>query len=153
MISRIAKKIKILSRKVLRPNLINIDGIKLIIDKSYFSPHMLEVLYNETYESKERRAMEQYITSDDNVLELGAGVGYISTAVAKKIGSERIFTYEANPHLIPIIQKNYALNNVNPTIIHGILGEKDGSASFYLGRDFWKSSTVKSNDMEIKKCY
>jgi FkbM family methyltransferase len=77
------------------------------------------------------------------VVELGAGLGIISTLCAKKVGGDKVFAYEANPQMIPLIRDTYRLNGVQSIYLKNcILGEKDGEATFYLHEDFWRSSTV-----------
>jgi len=56
------------------------------------------------------------LVPDDTVLDLGAGLGLVSAYCAKRIGSERVFAYEADPDLEPCIRETYQLNDVEPSL-------------------------------------
>jgi FkbM family methyltransferase len=75
-------------------------------------------------------------------MELGTGLGLLSTFCAKKLGNEQVFTYEANPQLEPIIQQNYALNKVSPHLEICMLGSQPGQEDFYLSDNLWDSSNI-----------
>jgi len=90
--------------------------------------------------------LEKVLGENDRVFEIGAGIGFLSTYCAKKIASDRVVAYEANPQMIDKIKETYKLNNVNPTINNAILMDKDGEINFYLEDDFWSSSMIKRSD-------
>lgn len=76
------------------------------------------------------------------VLELGAGIGFISTYCAKRIGSERVFAVEANPVDGGNNSRNLSLNGVTPQLTCGLLGRGDGEETFYIEGNFISSSTL-----------
>lgn len=94
------------------------------------------------YEKGEIQALRALLRPGDRVLELGGGLGLVSAAAALHPGVEAVWTVEANPELIPVIEKTHALNGVRgATVIHGVAdGAGGGVAPFYLRRDFWASS-------------
>jgi FkbM family methyltransferase len=94
------------------------------------------------YEKPERRILEHALTADDRVLELGTGVGYLSALCARKIGNDRVVTFEANPLLRPLIEETYSINNVSPRVEFYMLGERAGETDFYVNDEFWSSSTI-----------
>lgn len=96
------------------------------------------------YEAPERRILEHALDDQDIVLELGSGIGYLSAFCAKRIGGERVFTFEANPALEPIIRRNYQLNAVRPSLEICMLGESAGETEFFVTRNFWSSSTIRA---------
>jgi FkbM family methyltransferase len=73
-------------------------------------------------------------------MELGGGIGMVAIACAKVTGSERVFSYEANPELEPLIRDNYALNGVEPTLKMCMLGAETGKRIFYVSERFSQSS-------------
>lgn len=109
----------------------------------FLSVPVLESFESDSYEKPEARIVQHALKPNDIVLELGTGLGFISALCAKNVGSERIYTFEANPALEPIIQKNYILNDVSPHLEICLLGEADGEVTFYLMKNFWSSSIVK----------
>ena len=100
------------------------------------------------YERPERRILEYALKAGDRVLELGTGIGYLSAFCARKIGSDRVITFEANPLLRPRIEETYFINEVSPQVEFCMLGEHAGQASFYVGDEFWSSSTISRKGKE-----
>lgn len=106
----------------------------------YISDNVREAMFRGGYESAELHTIADNLSNDDRVLEIGTGIGLISSYCAKSIGSERIFTFEANPELEPCIRQVYECNSVSPHLDICILGEGNGEESFYIHDDFWSSS-------------
>ncbi|NNE52381.1 MAG: FkbM family methyltransferase [Sulfitobacter sp.] len=98
-------------------------------------------LRTDTYERKEAEAVLRTVREGDTVIELGAGIGYMSTFVARKRKVKSVHAFEANPHLIPYIQTVHAANELdNVEVVHGILGDEDGEIDFYVRRNILASS-------------
>lgn len=90
------------------------------------------------------------VTPDDVVMELGTGLGLIATFCAKRIGPDRVFTYEANPQMEPLIRETFALNGVAPSLSMCLLGASAGEQPFFLHRDFWASSKIQSEGNTVQ---
>jgi FkbM family methyltransferase len=128
-------------RKWRQPNFVEIGGIKLPIGE-HLSQRILKAIYGGYYEKSELQIIKDRLNQNDIVLELGTGIGLVSSYCAKKIGSNRVFTYEANPALEPHIRNTYSLNNVAPQLDICLLGEQAGEQTFYVEPGFWASSTI-----------
>jgi FkbM family methyltransferase len=98
------------------------------------------------YEPLEIAALQSTLNEQDVVMELGAGLGFLATYASKRIGSERVFTYEANPALEPLIRDTFAVNGVTPTLQLCVLGQSAGERKFFTDDDFRASSTVPSGE-------
>ena len=94
------------------------------------------------YENSELEIVRSQLTSADTVMELGTGLGLISTFCAKRIPSDRVFTFEANPALEPHIRRTYRLNRVRPRLEMCLVGSRNGRRAFHVHDDFWASTTV-----------
>jgi FkbM family methyltransferase len=79
----------------------------------------------------------------DTVLEIGAGLGLVSTYCAKRIGSERVFAYEADPDLEPCIRETYQLNGVEPRLEICAIGARAGRITLYRDQHFISASVVR----------
>ena len=88
-----------------RPDRVRLRGVTFELDAST-SPTLRRLLYSERYERSESRCAAVALAPDDVVLEVGAGLGYLSTICALRLGSERVHTYEADPALIPRIRRH-----------------------------------------------
>ena len=131
----------VISYQTLRqPSFVTIEGIKLRIG-NHVSEYIRKTLYVGRYERAELLTVKYRLNHDDVDMEIGAGLGFISSYCAKKIGSDKVFTYEANPALEEHIRDTLKLNGGSPTLEPCLIGEQTGEESFYLHKDFWASST------------
>jgi len=131
-----------LSQMTRRGECVDVSGVQIRLGP-HLSRGMREVIASGEYEAAESSIVARHVGNDDVVMELGAGLGYISTLIAKKIGSGKVFAYEANPVLESIIQETYKLNAVSPSLIMCMLGQRAGEQTFFVMKDFWSSSTVR----------
>lgn len=131
------------------PKIIAIKGIWLQLG-SHISETIKDVIYRGDYEGPELRIVRSKLCPDDVVMEIGSGLGFLSTYCAQKIGNDKVFTYEANPQLEAHIRQTYQLNHVNPRLEICLVGEGDGEQDFFLSNDFWQSS-ITSHDENARK--
>ena len=130
------------SRRLTNARVVNHAGVKIAIG-DYLSPSVTYCILNGQYERAELKGIRTLLEPSDIVLELGAGVGFISLQCAKVIGGDRVFAYEANPALAPHIRRNYDLNNLHPQLEMCILGDREGEADFFVSDDLWESSMIR----------
>jgi len=123
-------------------DIINLDGIHVRLHED-LSPRQAQRLISGAHTRPERKLMLEHMEHNDILMELGGGIGVVSTAVAKIIGSERVFSYEANPYLEHLVQDTYSLNDIFPTMFICLLGEKTGVQTFHISQNFSQSSTLK----------
>lgn len=128
-------------KNLIGPSVVDVEGIKIKIPL-LASNVIRSALFEGYYEDSELRIVMNKLSQDDIVMEVGTGLGLLSTYCAKRIGNDRVFTFEANPALKQPIKTNYALNQVNPKLEIGLVGEQAGFNTFYVNNDFWGSSTV-----------
>ncbi|MCL5777044.1 FkbM family methyltransferase [Limibaculum sp. FT325] len=120
-------------------------GVAIPLDtplaRRVITPPILAAILSGRYEANEARFLGEIVEPGDRVLEIGAGIGVISTLLARRPEVAHIVAVEANPRLIPMIRAVHAQNGVEGvTLLNTILGRGAGSAPFYLRRDFWMSS-------------
>lgn len=128
-------------RKFKKISIMDIEGVKIPLG-SHVSKDIRDAIYADLYEEAELRIVKSQLSSDDVVMEIGTGVGLISSYCAQRIGSERVFTYEANPGLEAPIRETYKLNQVSPKLEICLVGEQPGEQTFYVGENFWSSSII-----------
>jgi FkbM family methyltransferase len=95
-----------------------------------------------TYEGAELDALDLGLTNDDIVMELGTGLGVLSAVCAQRIGSDRVYTFEADPELKPHIERLYRANQVSPELNMCMLSNHSDPVSFYRVNDFRYSSSL-----------
>lgn len=122
------------------PLRIEIAGVG--IDAAGIDPAVADAMRAGRYEALELRALGLALRPGDVVMELGTGIGLLSTFCARRVGGERVFTFEANPELEPRIRETFRLNGVAPTLEMCMLGECSGEAEFFVHEAFWGSTAV-----------
>jgi FkbM family methyltransferase len=108
----------------------------------HVTPAIRQELEAGEYEQPELAALRAVLEPGHVVMEIGTGLGLLSAWCARVVGSDRVFTFEANPALEPPIRELYRLNQVSPRLEICLLTESGGSAEFHPQPEFWASSVV-----------
>ncbi|WP_039018168.1 FkbM family methyltransferase [Halocynthiibacter namhaensis] len=121
-----------------------VNNVTLDVDDSLLNERLSEKLDSGGYEAVEARAASTRVKPGDRVLELGGGVGYISSICATITDPKNIVTVEANPNTVDVIRHNLDLNGASGVnVIHGaVVGDAQDMDTllFHIGRAFWSSS-------------
>ncbi len=121
-------------------------GVRVPLDRRIVTPPIETALRSGGYESDETRSLPDVVRAGDRVLELGAGMGFVSTILAKRTKAAKIVAMEANPQLIPFIRRVHEMNGVDRVeILNGVASvdpapKRGAKATFYARPDFWMSS-------------
>jgi len=120
-------------------------GVRLPLKHLAITPPIRKDIFFGTYESKEAELVSKYITDRDVVMEIGAGIGFLSSLCAKIVGDTNVFAYEANPQLIDLMRHVHQINEVSPKINNGLLGNGKSTRTFWLEKDYWASSLIQGS--------
>lgn len=125
----------------------NISGVTLNLPAEILSPNLIDWLKSGRYELQESRALTEFVTPEDVVMDIGAGVGFVSILAARIVGGQNVIAIEANPKLLPVLEHNFALNEVaGATLLNfAVVASGDPHATLYLNRAFWASTTLAPN--------
>ncbi|MBL1436706.1 MAG: FkbM family methyltransferase [Rhodobacteraceae bacterium] len=128
-------------------SIFTLSNVTLDLPDDILSPDLINWLNRGTFEREEARAISQFVTPDDVVMEIGAGVGFVSISAARIVGGQNVIAIEANPKLLPIMKANFALNKVvGATLLnYAVVANGNARATLYLNRAFWASSLLESN--------
>ena len=123
-------------------DIIDVGDVKIPFSSHIISKGMEKRLRRNRYEGGETDKSVIAVRQEDRVIELGAGIGYLSSFVCKTSKPAQYVAIEANPDLIPVIKEAHRLNEIqNIQVLNGILsGGPESSFDFYLRSDFWASS-------------
>jgi FkbM family methyltransferase len=146
---RTARKLKKIAWRFKQPDWADNHGIMLPVKHALVSPGIAREIYFGDYEAKEIEIISKRLAADDVVFEVGAGLGYLSAYCARRTGSDKVFTYEANPELIPLIRETHARNGVAPTVTNALLARGEGEREFHIEDDFWASSAHRGGGRAI----
>jgi len=137
------KRLKKLIHRVHRPNWQEVAGIALPLKHPLITAPIRRDIYFGDYERKELDVIERRLQPGDTIMEVGAGIGFLSAYCARFLGDGRVFAYEANPALLTLIAEVHARNKVHPRVVEALLGEGDGERDFFVEPDYWASSLVR----------
>jgi len=91
-----------------------------------------DLYYLGTYEKGTLQVIENYLAANDNFLDIGANIGFISLFAALKCKNGQVHSFEANPNTYAILNANIADNHVKNIVAHGFaLGASNGKAKIY----------------------
>ena len=116
-------------------------GMRFPRDVELLPKKVRTLLRTDGYEQYEANAALKLIRKGDVVLELGAGIGFMSTLISTQTRAREIHSFEANPGLLDYIRDVHALNRAKKAHLHhAVLGDTDGTATFYCREDIRSSS-------------
>jgi FkbM family methyltransferase len=128
--------------RIVRRSIITIEGIRIRVGR-HMSRRVERSLSKGNYEREELRLIHEVLSPGDVVLEVGAGLGLVSAYCAKRLGSGRVFAFEADPDLEPCIRETYALNGVEPTLEMCAIASRSGRLVLYRDKHFISSSVAR----------
>jgi FkbM family methyltransferase len=127
----------------LRP-IVSVEGVRVRVGR-HMSRRVEQAISRGGYERDELRLIRMVLSPSDVVLEVGAGLGVVSAYCAKRLGSNRVFAFEANPDLEPRIRETYALNGVEPTLEMCAIRATAGRINLYRTKHLFSSSLIQRN--------
>lgn len=124
------------------PAELDIAGVAVPFDPTVITPAIRAAMEAGRYEAEEAAAIAAGVEPGDRVVEIGAGIGFISTLLARDRRVASVLAVEANPHLMPYMARLHARNRVRKVRrLNAVLAPGgSGTATFYLRRDFWMGS-------------
>jgi len=124
------------------PRIVEVAGIRIPLDRRIMSDKIVESLTTGRYEMIEARQAPSIVRAGERVVEIGAGIGFLTALIAARTPAELVVAIEANPELGPCIAALHALNGVRTTIRQALVTPGGGGpARFHLHVDLWASSS------------
>lgn len=136
-----------------------LNGVRLPHDPAIITPDVARALKRGNYERPEVEATPKFLNPNDRVLELGAGIGYISSFVAGQVGVEHVTCIEANPRLAAYINTAHDAQGLTNVDVINCVAVTDAepvtpgqTTDFYIRDPFWSSSLDPGRDpIEVTK--
>lgn len=145
-------KIRLNSKRVIHRTIVRESGgIKIDVSYSTIPFSVVKQLDANKYEAEEFDLVTKALPNDIDVIELGAGIGYISCLINKLTTVENTHVaVEANPRLIPIIKRNKDINDANFVILEKAYSSSGEQSRFYIDQAFpWSSTTNPRNENNV----
>lgn len=121
---------------------LELAGVLIPPDPAVITPAIRAAILAGRFEAEEAARIPEIVRPGDRVLEIGAGIGFISTLLSRQPRVSRVVAVEANPNLIGYMARLHDLNRVRKVRrINAVLSNDPApSATFYLRQDFWMGS-------------
>lgn len=119
-------------------------GVKIPLNPAVITAKIERAIRKNRYELDEVSGTPKFLEKDDRVIELGAGIGFISSFLGVNLGVENVLCVEADPSLCDFIGKVHELNGLTAAQVRNCVALNDATAegpmSFYVREQFWSSS-------------
>lgn len=142
MLGNFGRRLVYKIRRKLAPRTIALNGIRLTADLADVPKGIRKQLYQKRYEHQEFQLVREALKPEDRVLEVGAGIGFIGIACARICGPDSILSYEPNPAMKAVIEKNYALNGLTANLRNKVLATVPGEVEFFFDTEGVLSSSL-----------
>jgi FkbM family methyltransferase len=109
----------------------NYNGVQLPVDSPVFSDEVLRRFYWGIYESHEMEAIAQHLNSFNSFIDLGSCTGFLSAFAESLRPNIEAVAVEANPDLIPVINRTKQLNDANYEVKHAAYHPTAETVTFY----------------------
>ena len=136
----------------------NINGVTIKLPLEILTPSLRKAFDSGKYEHLEARQVPRFMRDKDRLLEVGGGVGFISSLASKSFELDDCTVIEGNPGLIEVILDTHRVNNVNANVLNCIAvspttktqlqPSQDGTVPFYIRKNFWGSSLSNKTNYE-----
>jgi len=122
-------------------NIFSYRGVHLDLPANLLTPRIRDAFERGYYEAAEADEVPHILQPGERVLEIGSAIGFLATLVAKTGKASSIIAVEANPALVEISRRTFALNKVDVEVHHELLDHEEGEGELFVHPDFWSSST------------
>lgn len=139
---KLIKSLRWRLRALLGGKTIRVDGLLVSNDLVNIPQLIRKQLFKGTYEAQERDLVSRWVKSGDRVVEIGTGIGLVGLLAAKICGEDSVFCYEANPDLKTIIETNFNLNALCPSLTMKAVTTDGEPVKFYQDRSILSSSLI-----------
>lgn len=118
------------------------SGVLIPDDETVITPAIRDAILQGKFEAEEASELASIVVPGDRVLEIGAGIGFISTLLSRRPEVVRIVAVEANPYLISYMARLHETNGVTKADRRNVVltNSDETEMTFYLRRDFWMGS-------------
>jgi len=109
-----------------------VSGGKMILDTNDCVAQRIRC--EEAFEPAVRREIERIASSDVNIIDIGANIGYYSILASRLIGSEkRVFSFEPQVSMVSKLRRNIELNALrNVKVFPFALSDAPGTVTFHV---------------------
>lgn len=117
-------------------------GVLIPVSPEVITPAIEAAISAGAFEAEEAQELPYIVEPGDRVLEIGAGIGFISTLLDRHSSVDKVIAVEANPYLMTYMERLHDINGVKKVVRKNavLTNEPLDSMTFYLRQDFWMGS-------------
>ncbi len=132
---------------------VQIAKVRVPIDPALMSETIIESLRQGRYEMGEVERLPEIVGPGERVVEIGAGIGFLTALIARRTPAELVVAIEANPDLIDYIEALHRLNGTRVVTRQAMVSPAPAAAdaSFHIHRDLWASSQTQLKSKSLKR--
>ncbi len=125
------------------PDEVKVRGNVISVDPILMSSDVITTLLlspNE-YEKEAFETVEEYLSMEDPVIEVGVGPGTLAAYINKhlRVKTDHI-AFESNPYLLPLLEKTKATNQLGTRFINGAIGYNADTVPVRITKNFLESN-------------
>jgi FkbM family methyltransferase len=122
----------------LRGNRVRLEGCTFDVSHPQITRALRARMLRGRYERSERELMKAWLDPAAPVIELGGGIGVVSTLVNRQLrDAARHVVVEANPSLIPVIERQKQANGTGYTVVNAAIDYSPGGMTeLHIGDEF-----------------
>ena len=131
------------------------NGVRIPNDPRIITRQIARAMRAGRYEKDEMRGLPKFIKPGARIVELGAGLGFVSSYVGVHLGITDTLCIEANPELCDFIPGTHGMNNLDGITVRNAVALNDAQIAaagatmpFYIRDPFWGSSLSADEDFQ-----
>ncbi|MEM0930222.1 MAG: FkbM family methyltransferase [Pseudomonadota bacterium] len=125
---------------------VRLDGLKYSVDCPLISTAHKSTIFFGLHEIEERALARELIPADTPIVEFGGGLGVVSCLCNAKLTDRNAHVVvEANPQMVPVLERNKAINGAGFRVINRALAYDSDLVQMDVHAEFVASSLI-TND-------
>lgn len=123
-------------------------GLQVPIRGAHINKYIIDELMESRYEKPEIDALLQLVRPTDRIMEVGVGLGVVSSLASRVVPDGQVACYEANPDLMTPIRHLHDTNGITNVIVHNAIlvrGPGGDTRDFHVHASFAESSLIASD--------
>lgn len=124
------------------PNL-PLHDVMIPDDPRIIVPNIRKAIVERWYEMNEANQFQGFAAPGERIIEVGSGIGFLSTVMSRDPHVAEVLCFEANPGLIDFCRDLHELNGVETVRVENAILTSDPLSReqrFFLREEFWASS-------------
>ncbi|MFP8952155.1 FkbM family methyltransferase [Natrialbaceae archaeon A-arb3/5] len=126
-----------------KDRIIECDGFLIYVRPDRVGSEIRQLLQAGYYEITEGELLWKYLPEDVDVIELGAGLGYISSLIDERLHHDRTHVaLEPNPEITPWLRRTKLLNKSEFDVENMAYSATSDTVQLSVRDEFWTGDTV-----------